>query len=189
MEGALSQGVKGCLTFALLVASGVLPLRGATLERLSMDDLIVKSTAIVRGTVSSTWTAYRGRDIYTHYKIQVSESFKGPAQQVVEIMVPGGVIGALHQTVAGSPTLAPGDSYVFFLWTSNQGVTWIMGLTQGLFRLSGSDAVDPTATRAASGELMLDPATARPVKDAALSMKLSALRTRIAGRLKAGGVQ
>jgi hypothetical protein len=189
MADALPTGVKGCLTFALLAASGVLPLTGATLERLSMDDLIVKSTAIVRGTVSSTWTAYSGRDIYTHYRIQVGERFKGPAQQTLEITVPGGAIGALHQTVAGSPTLAQGSEYVFFLWTSKAGVTWIMGLTQGLFRLSATGAAEPTATRAVSGELMLDPTTAQPVKDSAVSMKLSDLRTRIAGRLSQGGAQ
>ncbi len=54
--------------------------QAATLERLSLDEMIVKSTTIVRGTVTSTWTAYTGSVIYTHYKIQVSESFKGNAR-------------------------------------------------------------------------------------------------------------
>ncbi|MDE3168008.1 MAG: hypothetical protein KGN36_19560 [Acidobacteriota bacterium] len=179
--------MKGCLIAAVLIGWGLIPARGATLERLSMDDLIVKSTAIVRGTVGQTWTAYSGKDIYTHYKVQVRETYKGPAQGWVEITVPGGAIGALHQTVAGSPTLTAGEDYVFFLWTSKVGVTWIMGLTQGLFRLSA--AADPTASRGASGELMLDPATARPVKDAPVSLKLSDLRGRIASRLNAGGAQ
>jgi hypothetical protein len=43
------------------------------------------------------------------------------------------------------------------------------------------------ATRSASRELMLDPQTARPVKDSALSMKLSTLRSRIAASVAAHG--
>jgi hypothetical protein len=40
------------------------------------------------------------------------------------------------------------------------------------------------ATRAATRELMLDPKTAQPVKDAMLSMRLSDLRSRIASTLQ-----
>ena len=70
---------------------------------------------------------------------------------------------------------------MFFLWTSKGGITWITGLTQGLFSVAPGDAsTDRLATRSASRELMLDPDTSRPVKDNALSMRLSALRSRIA---------
>ena len=49
---------------------------------------------------------------------------------------------------------------------------------------------DRTATRSASRELMLDRDTARPVKDTALTMSLSAMRSRIAATLAArGGVK
>ena len=189
MRHALLPAVKRYLTIALLAAGSLMPLYGATLERLSLDDMIAKSTAIVRGTVTGSWTAFTGRDIYTHYTIQVNERFKGPARSQVEISVPGGTVGELHQTVSGAPLLKRGDQYVFFLWTSSKGVTWITGLTQGLFSLTGGDATDPTATRAACRELMLDPATARPVKDRAVSFKLSDMRARIALRLGQGGVQ
>ena len=171
----------------VVVTSCWMPLQGATLERLTLDDMIGKSTAIVRGTVTDTWAAFTGRDIYTHYKIQVSEGFKGPAQKTVEIMVMGGTVGELHQTVAGAPVLNRGDEFVFFLWTSKSGITWITGLTQGLFALPAANStdagkIDPMATRAANRELMLDAATARPVKDNAVSMKLSDLRKRIAAK-------
>lgn len=156
------------------------PLQGATLERLSMDDLIAKSTAIVRGTVTDSWAAFTGSVIYTHYKIQVSETLKGTAQNQVEIVVTGGTVNSLSQNFAGSPTLHQGDQFVFFLWSSKAGLTQIMGLTQGLFALPQDGSSDPTATRAPTRELMLDPATARPVKDAALSMRLSDLRSLIA---------
>ena len=167
------------------------PLQCATLERLTLDDMISKSSAIVRGKVMDSWTAFTGSVIYTHYGIQASESYKGAGQNRLEIVVTGGTVKGVSQNFSGSPTLNKGDEFVFFLWTSRAGLTQIIGLTQGLFALPPNDssgpasdpASDPIATRAPTRELMLDPATARPVKDAALSMRVSELRSRIADTL------
>ena len=148
---------------------------------------IATSSTPWRGTVTDSWTAFHGRDIQTHYRIQVSERFKGPVESTVEVIAPGGTVGDLHQNVAGSPVLNKGAEFVFFLWTSKAGDTWITGLTQGLFSLSGNG--DPMANRAGNRELTLDPATGRPVKDNALSMRLSDLRSRIAAKLGPAGVQ
>jgi len=168
----------------MLLVLGIRPLPCATLEQLTMDDLIGKSTAIVRGTVVDSWAALSGSIIYTHYKVQVSEGFKGVRQNSVEVVVAGGVVNNLSQSFSGSPTLNKGDEFVFFLWTSRAGLTQIMGLTQGIFAIAPGASADPMATRAASRELMLDPKTAKPVKDAMLSMHLSDLRSRIANTLQ-----
>jgi len=173
----------------LVLAGLVVPARSATLERLSLDDMATKSTLIVRGKVGDSWVASTDGIIYTHYRILVSETLKGSAGSSVEIMVPGGTLNGLRQTFAGSPTLSQGAEFVFFLWTSKSGITWITGLTQGLFSLPGDGSSDPTATRPASPELMLDPQTARQVKDAGVSMRLSDLRSRIASALAKGGAQ
>ena len=173
---------------ALLAFLFVTPAECATLERLSLDEMVTKSTTIVHGQVTSSWTAYTGAVIYTHYKIQVSESFKGNTKATTEIMVPGGTVNGVQQNFSGSPLLKQGDEFVFFLWTSNTGITWITGLTQGLFALPAAETTtDRVATRQASRELMLDAATSQAVKDGALSMKLSDLRTRIAATLSAQG--
>ena len=183
--------VKRYAMLALVVTSWVLPLECATLERLSLDDMITRSSSIVRGRVTASWAAFTGSVIYTHYQIQVGEQFKGAGRNSVEVMIPGGTAKGLSQNFSGSPVLNQGDEFVFFLWTSKSGITWITGLTQGLFSLAPGDAgADRIATRSASRELTLDPDTARPVKDTALSMSLSALRTRIAATLAApGGVK
>ena len=188
MSRALVAGVKRYVIFAMLVTSCVLPLPSATLERLSLDDMITRSTTIVRGKVAASWAAYTGSVIYTHYQIQVSEQFKGTPRDSVEVMLPGGTAKGLSQSFSGSPVLKQGDEFVFFLWTSKGGITWITGLTQGLFSLPPGDAgTDRMATRAASAELMLDQQTSRPVKDTALTMSLSDLRSRIAATLAAQG--
>jgi len=185
MRSALPYTVKRYVWLVLLLTVGIQPLRCATLEQLTMGDLIGKSTAILRGTVVDSWAALTSSIIYTHYKVQVSESFKGPQQSSVEIVIAGGVVNNRSQNFSGSPTLNKGDEFVFFLWTSRAGLTQIMGLTQGLFAVTPVGSADPVVTRAATHELMLDPKTAQPVKDAALSMHLSDLRSLIANMLQA----
>jgi hypothetical protein len=144
--------------------------------------MIAKSTAIVRGKVGQSWAAFSGPVIYTHYQVQVSESYKGAAAGTVDVVVPGGVAGSLRQTFAGTPVLNSGEEYVLLLWTGRNGLTQVIGLTQGLFSLDRGQT-DPLATRAASRELMLDPKNGKPVKDQTLVMRLSELRTRISTTL------
>jgi hypothetical protein len=189
MSPACTTNVRRNFIAALLVAFAMAAgtLQCATLQRLPLDDMMNRSSTIVRGKVTDSWASLTGSVIYTHYRIQVIENFKGPRQAAVEIMVPGGVVDNLQQNFSGSPALNKGDEFVFFLWTSKAGITWITGLTQGLFALSpDAAAADRMATRAPSRELMLDPGTARPVRDGALSMRLSELRGRIASTLAAG---
>ena len=108
------------------------PLQSATLERLSLDDMIQKSTAIVRAKVTGSSAGFTGSIIYTHYQLQVSETYKGSA--VTDVAVPGGVAGNLRQIFAGSPTFNVGDESVFLLWTGKSGLTQVIGLTPGPFR-------------------------------------------------------
>jgi hypothetical protein len=159
------------------------PLQAATLERLSLDEMIVKSTLIVRGKVEGTSASASGPVIYTTYAIRVSERLKGAAGVTVDVAVPGGTVDGMRQTFAGAPTLSRGDEFVFFLYTGRDGRNVILGLTQGLFSLDGG--TDPMSTRAASRELMLDRRTGRPVQDEPVAMRLSELRGRIAAGLKA----
>jgi len=175
----------------LLLAFCLLPLHGATLQQLSMNDLIVKSTAIVHGKVTASYAAFNNKIIYTHYTIQVSERFKGPSQNSIDVVVPGGTVGTLRQTFAGTPEFSVGDDYVFFLWTSRAGLTQVMGLTQGLFAVAEDGSTDPETTRTASRETMLNAKSGQPVKDQTVTMKLSQLRSLIASTLAAtpGGNQ
>lgn len=168
------------------MAFGLLPLAGATLEQLSLDDMIQKSTAIVRGTVTVSRVDGSGPIIYTHYTIRVTENFKGNSQGGVDVAVPGGTANNVRQTFAGTPQFKIGDDYVFFLWTGRSGLTQIIGLTQGLFALAQGSADNPTATRAASREVMLEKGTGHEVKDQTIVMTLADLRTHIATVLNGG---
>ncbi len=183
MLSASPSSVKPLLLSTLILAYCAAALPAATLERLSLDDLITKSTTIVRGKVLNSFTATNGPVIYTHYRIQTSETLKGAARGVVEIQLPGGVANNLRQSFAGVPQFRSGDEFVFFLWTGKSGATQVMGLTQGLFSVAPGGAADPVTTRSASHEVMLERGTGKQVKDQTLTMHLSDLRTRIQSTL------
>jgi hypothetical protein len=182
-RGALSGSVRDFVLAFVLVFCGF-PLQSATLERLTFSDMALKSTLVVRGKVLSSYGAFSGGLIFTHYQVKVSETLKGHAAGVIDVAVPGGVANGIRQPVSGAPEFQPGDDYVFFLWTGKAGVTQIIGLTQGLFEVTGTGA-DPSLARRPSHELMLDARTHRPVKDEALAMRLSELRSAITTALRA----
>jgi hypothetical protein len=169
----------GCL------AAFLAPLPGSTLQQLSLDDMIRLSTVIVRGKTQQTVSTYRNSIIYTHYQVQVSETLKGTAANQLDIVVPGGAANQMQQIFAGAPTLAPGQDYVLFLWTSKSGLTQIIGLSQGLFVVTTNASGQLMVARAAATERMVN-ASGAQVSDSNLQMPLSDLRSHIQKTLGGG---
>jgi hypothetical protein len=170
----------------LCLASWVAPLPGAILERLSLDDVILKSTDIVRAKVSGSYADFQGSMIYTHWKVQVEERWKGTERPSIDVLVPGGEARGFHQDVAGAPKLAEGKEYLLFLWRAKSGSTYITGLSQGIFELTKNGADGLVVSRAATGEPMLDHTTWRPVNDEAIQMRYSEMTRQILGALASG---
>jgi hypothetical protein len=177
--------MRPVLTVILLIGSLVDPWASAwatTLRKLSIDDMIQQSTAIVRVTVTGSSTAFRGKDIYTYYQLQVIENMKSAPTssmtQSLAVAVPGGVAGGIRQMVAGAPALATGQEYVIFLWTSKSGLTQVIGLSQGLFAVTQNSAGAAVIVRPASISMMLNQ-SGQVVTDQPVSMTLTALRSEI----------
>ena len=164
------------ITAALLASLG--SLGATTLQKLTTDDMIKQSTAIVRATVIGSYTAQRGSDIYTYYQFQVTETLKAGPAKLAEVAVPGGTINGLRQFAAGAPGLTKGQDYVIFLWTGRSGMTQVIGLSQGLFTAMQNDANETVLIRGPIDSLMLDRA-GHVIADQGVSMKLSDLRTEI----------
>jgi hypothetical protein len=173
------------LSTTLALAAVLSPLGATTLQRLTMDDLIQRSTAIVRVKVVSSRGAFRGQDIYTHYQLQVLETLKSGGAAPVEVAVPGGVANGLRQTVAGAPSLDSGKEYVIFLWTGHSGLTQVIGLSQGLFTVLQNAASNPVLVRPAVTDLMLDK-SGHVTSDRAVSISLTDLRSQIKRAVPAG---
>jgi hypothetical protein len=165
----------------------LIPAHATTLQRLSMDDMIQQSTAIVRAKVTASYGAFRGQSIYTFYQIQILEVVKssGASAQQMEVAVPGGSAKGVRQMVAGAPALQTNAEYVLFLWTSRSGLTQVIGLSQGLFSALYDSAGNAILVRPAASETMLD-ANGNPVSDPAVKLRWSDLRSRIRQDLGAG---
>jgi hypothetical protein len=163
---------------ALLVPAGA-----TTLLKMSMNDLILQSTAIVRAKITGSRTAAVGKDIFTYYELQVSDTLKSSAILPAEFAVPGGVYGNLRQIGIGSPEFTQGQEYVLFLWTSHSGMTQVIGLTQGMFNLTQDISGATVLNRPAIDDQMLDKA-GKPVTDKAVTMKWSEFRSMIAKTLQ-----
>jgi hypothetical protein len=149
----------------------------ATLQQLSLDQMSQSATVIVRARVTGSSASYTGSTIYTHYKLQTSETWKGaPA---AEVMLPGGVAGGYRQSFPGVPALQVGAEYVLFLWKSSKtGITHVVGLNQGILNVTPRADGSFQVGRPVIGETMLDTA-GHQVKDRAIQMRLADLKTRV----------
>jgi hypothetical protein len=153
------------------------------MQQLSMDDLAVKSTAIIRGHVIDSYTATSGPAIYTHYHVAVTETWKGAAVATMDVALPGGTTGGVRQSYPGVPQLSTGTDYVLYLWTSpSSGITFPTGFDQGIFTVTGSTPAGLLTSRSATSELMLD-AKGRPVQDRPVSMHLADMKSQVATAL------
>ena len=155
----------------------VLALNATTLEQLTLEDMIRQSTSIVRARVGESHSAYKGPAIYTYFPLQVLETWKTTGRldgrTAAEVAVPGGVVDGIRQNVTGAAELQAGQEYILFLWTSRSGLTQVIGLSQGRFRVFGDMVQRPPAS-----ELMLD-RSGRPVENQAMSLRLEDLRAQV----------
>ncbi len=167
------------LVLTLLAALlGAVAVSAATLEKLSVEDMSRKSTAIVRGKVTSCQGEAQGSLILTRCRLQVAEFWKGALPEA-SFVIPGGSHNGLVQTISGTPRVVEGQEYVLFLWTGKSGKPQVIGLSQGLLDLA-TDAKtgEQRVRRAASAEMMLD-SKGNPVSDSALDLTVSQLKARV----------
>ena len=168
IAGIPSIAIRRCANLAvlallLLSTSQAWLVSATTLQEMTVADMIRQSTSIVRATIvpnPGTGSAIlRGQDVYTLYGLEVLEQIKpemgletGMSRAVQTLAIPGGIAGGLRQLAPGSPVLKPGQEYVLFLWKGRSGLNQLIGLTQGLFSVSGNSAL----TQAATSENMLN---------------------------------
>ena len=172
------MAARSLVALAAGLLSTLAPLRASTLERLSLDDMILKSTAIVRAKVVGTSSMMRGPLIYTVARVELVERWKGPRASQMDVAIPGGLYRGDYQNISGAPKLVPDTDYILFLWTGPSGVTQVIGLSQGVFTVVQDAQGQEVVERPAAGAVMLS-AKGTAVEDEAVSMKLSDLRGRV----------
>ena len=183
------------LCLLVLAATSVF---STTLEKLALDDMIVKSTEIVRGRVLGVTSTRRGALILTRIRVSVTERWKGADAATVDVFLHGGTFQGLRQTFSGTPELSEGSEYVFFLWAGQSGNRQIIGLSQGVLDIrpasSSPQTIDPAAAggpklmaRRAAIAGMLDQATGIEAQDSGFAIPLDQLRARVKNVLAQGG--
>jgi len=182
----LAKLLMRALAILVFFAHAWVPARATTLQKLTLGEMVAKSTSIVRAKVTASRTTLRGSDVYTIYQFETFETLKGQnGSAPAEVAVPGGIAGSVRQVVAGAPTLLAAHEYVLFLWTSRSGLTQLMGMSQGLFAVERTAPGVVLTTRAAAGEQILDSA-GHAARDEALSMPWAELKAKVTAITAAG---
>ena len=164
---------------SFLILGSLVQAGAATLERLSFEDLVTRSTGIVRARAISNSASRIGSTIYTRTRFEVLERWKGAEGAQVEVFEPGGTVGLTSQSYSGVPRFEPGQEAVLFLWTGPSGRTQLTGLSQGVFQVVRGNGPDARVVRKPSGEILLVPGLGAPARDEELVMSLGQLAARI----------
>src|SRR5258708_2814674 len=72
--------------------------------------------------------------------LDVDESLKGDLGGSVQFRVPGGLLGRFRSIVVGAPRFAVGDRVVVFLGTRGPMIPYIVGFSQGVYRVVRDNA-------------------------------------------------
>ena len=75
------------------------------------------------------------KQIDTVVTFEVGTYLKGGHGETLTFRVPGGQIGRFRSVTVGAPTFVPGDEVVLFLRRREDGLPYVFGLNQGVFRV------------------------------------------------------
>ncbi len=153
------------LSVFLVLAFAATGTRAATVELLSLPQLVERSALVVVGRCIAAEPVVRQDQPFTRYTFRVAQQLKGPAAEQVQLEIPGGSIDGYRVYVAGMPRFSPGAEAVVFLSPKDlHGYAWPVGLGQGHFRIE-RDATGKGRVYQETDGLRLVQAAARPVKD------------------------
>src|SRR5437016_7525879 len=118
-----------------------------------LGQLTRDARAIVRGRVmalDARWTEDR-QTVETIVTLEVESYLKGALGQTLQFRVPGGELGRWRSITVGAPQFAIDDRIVVFLGTTGPSIPHVLGLNQGVFRV----------TRVGDGWIVTPPAVLR----------------------------
>jgi hypothetical protein len=125
------------LSLCILAASSV---AATVVLPIEFRELVRSAHAIVHGRVvdiRSDWVDGR-RAVETFVTIDATEYLKGGLGDRITIKVPGGQLGRYRTVFVGAPEFSEGDEVVLFLKSNGTAYPFIIGLTQGLFRVTAA---------------------------------------------------
>src|SRR6476660_7051797 len=133
------------IALSLFLLFVTVPLHATVLLPIEFRQLVVTSPVIVHGQVvdvRSDWVDGR-RSVETFVTVEAAEYFKGNLGERVTLRVPGGQLGRYRTVFIGAPELHDGDEVVLFLKSAGAAYPYVIGLSQGAFRV----VADPRSGR------------------------------------------
>ena len=124
---------------ALCIALVILPvvLRATVIVPIEFRELVTIAPVIVHGRVvdvRADWVDGR-RSVETFVTVEATEYLKGNLGDRVTFKVPGGQLGRYRTVFVGAPAFQEGDEVVLFLKGGAPSYPYIIGLSQGAFRV------------------------------------------------------
>jgi len=132
------------LLLASLLAAVPRSTHAATFLETSVEETARTSQAVVRGVVERTRSRWAGTKIMTEVEIRVTSAWKGQPGERLIVLVPGGTVGDLAQTVDAAPTFAEGEEVVVFAGRRGKRTWRVNGLALGKYRIEGDVATPGT---------------------------------------------
>jgi len=127
--------------------------RATVLVPIEFRELVTISSTIVHGRVMDVraeWVDGR-RAVDTFVTVEADEYFKGGPGETVVVRVPGGEMGRYRTIFVGAPEFQRGDEVVLFLRGNPARGAFIVGLSQGAFRV----APDRTGRRVVTAPVLM----------------------------------
>ena len=174
-------------TSLALVCVAASPLTATVVLRQNLEQLTHGSEKVVRGQVAKKWAAWDpGRTaIWTHYEIQVAETWKGAPGGTVVISEPGGELDGLRMAVPGAPKYSVGEDVVVFAVRTPVGYLRTCGWGQGRYLVSTNGRVQPDLAQTPVVDRSKSGATAKAA--AAPPTTVDELRRRVLSLTSAAG--
>jgi len=144
--------MRRALVIVLLLAVPA-ALRATVLIPIEFRELVTISSTIVHGRVvdvRADWVDGR-RAIDTFLTIAADEYYKGGPGDTVVVRVPGGQMGRYRTILVGAPEFQLGDEVVLFLRGNPSTGAFIVGLSQGAYRV----APDRTGRRVVTSPILM----------------------------------
>jgi hypothetical protein len=128
--------MRGILISTFVIALSAAA-RATVLVPTDLGELSRDARAIARGqivAVDAQWTGGR-RSIETIVTLETETYLKGRLGDTVQFRVPGGALGRYRNVVVGAPRFVVGQRVIVFLGAQGPTIPYVLGLSQGVFRL------------------------------------------------------
>ena len=143
------------LSILMALAFATVTIRATVLLPAEFREIVGESQIIAYGRVVDAVAELSDdrKRIETIVTFEVETYLKGGPGETITLRVPGGQVGRYRSVTVGAPVLESGTEAVLFLRKPDEGLPYVFGLNQGMFRVQR----DPRTER----RLVMPPLLAR----------------------------